>query len=60
MQDDLTSSTYNLFMRVRTWPAFSNHTRGDGGSVSNSLEGIHDKVHGGVGGHMGDPAVAGG
>ncbi len=60
MQDDLTSSTYNLFMRVRTWPAFSNHTRGDGGSVSNSLEGIHDRIHGAVGGQMGDVGVAGG
>jgi len=59
MQDDLTSSTYNLCTRVRTWPAFSNHTRGDGGSASNSLEGIHDRVHGTIGGQMGDPAVAG-
>ncbi|KAH9988351.1 hypothetical protein BJV77DRAFT_1061440 [Russula vinacea] len=50
IQGDLTSSTYNLFSRVRTWPAFSNHSVGDGGSSSNSLEAIHDRVHGTVGG----------
>ena len=59
MQTDLTQSTYNLCMRVKTWPAFSNHTPDDGGSASNSLEGIHDRVHGSVGGDMGDPSVAG-
>jgi tyrosinase len=45
--------------RVHTWPAFSNHTAGDGGSASNSLEGIHDEIHGLVGGQMGYPQVAG-
>jgi tyrosinase len=59
MQDDITTSTYNLLSRVNDWPAFSNHTPGDGGSASNSLEGIHDRVHGTVGGQMGDPSVAG-
>jgi tyrosinase len=59
IQGDITSSTYNLLMRVHTWPAFSNHTVGDGGSTSNSLEAIHDEIHGYVGGQMGDPAVAG-
>ena len=59
MQDDVTSSTYNLLTRVHTWPAFSNHTAGDGGSASNSLEAIHDEIHGYVGGQMGDPSVAG-
>jgi len=59
IQDDLTTSTYNLLTRVRTWPAFSNHTRGDGGSASNSLEAIHDEIHGYIGGQMGDPSVAG-
>jgi len=59
IQDDLTSSTYNLLTRVSTWPAFSNHTPGDGGSSSNSLEAIHDEIHGYIGGQMGDPAVAG-
>jgi tyrosinase len=59
IQDDITSSTYNLLSRVHTWPAFSNHTAGDGGSASNSLEAIHDEIHGYVGGQMGDPAVAG-
>jgi len=46
---------------VNTWPAFSNHTVGDGGSGSNSLEAIHDGIHVMVGGngHMGNPAVAG-
>ena len=59
IQDDITSSTFNLLSRVRTWPAFSNHTVGDGGSSSNSLEAIHDEIHGYIGGQMGDPAVAG-
>jgi len=59
LQNDITSSTYNLLTRVTTWPAFSNHTPGDGGSSSNSLEAIHDEIHGIVGGQMGDPAVAG-
>ncbi|KAF8263972.1 tyrosinase [Lactarius quietus] len=59
IQDDLTSSTYNLLTRVTTWPAFSNHTAGDGGSASNSLEAIHDEIHGYIGGQMGDPSVAG-
>ena len=59
IQDDITSSTYNLLTRVKTWPAFSNHTAGDGGSASNSLEAIHDEIHGTIGGQMGDPSVAG-
>ncbi|KAG8972801.1 hypothetical protein FRC05_009523 [Tulasnella sp. 425] len=54
------TNTYNLLTRVSTWPAFSNHTPGDGGSSSSSLEAIHDGIHGdvGAGGHMGDPFVA--
>lgn len=59
IQNDITSSTYRLLTRVQTWPAFSNHTPGDGGSSSNSLEAIHDEIHGTIGGQMGDPAVAG-
>lgn len=59
IQDDITSSTYNLLTRVTTWPAFSNHTPGDGGSASNSLEAIHDEIHAYIGGQMGDPSVAG-
>ncbi|KAI0297681.1 tyrosinase [Russula brevipes] len=59
IQGDLTSSTYNLLFRVGTWPAFSNHTPGDGGSSSNSLEAVHDEIHGYIGGHMGSPSVAG-
>lgn len=59
VQRDLTSSVYNLLSRVRTWPAFSNHSAGDGGSSSNSLEAIHDEIHGTIGGHMGYPEYAG-
>jgi tyrosinase len=59
IQEDITSSTFNLLTRVTTWPAFSNHTAGDGGSASNSLEAIHDEIHGYIGGQMGDPSVAG-
>jgi tyrosinase len=60
-QSDLTSKTYRLLTQVRTWPAFSNHSVGDGGSTSNSLEAIHDGVHVDVGGggHMASPDVAG-
>jgi tyrosinase len=58
-QDDITSSTYNMLTRVHTWAAFSNNTVGDGGSTSNSLEAIHNGIHGDIGGHMGNPAVAG-
>ncbi|EDR04243.1 tyrosinase [Laccaria bicolor S238N-H82] len=60
-QSNIRSNTYNLLTRVTTWPAFSNHTVGDGGSTSNSLEAIHDGIHVYVGGNgqMGDPAVAG-
>ncbi|KAH9889909.1 tyrosinase [Cubamyces lactineus] len=60
-QSDVTSKTFNLLARVHTWPAFSNHTPGDGGSTSNSLEAIHDGIHDAVGGggQMSDPAVAG-
>ncbi|KAJ7269098.1 tyrosinase [Mycena rebaudengoi] len=59
-QRQLRSKTLNLLTRVHTWPAFSNHTPGDGGSTSNSLEAIHDSVHVDVGGngHMSDPSVA--
>ncbi|KAF7295866.1 Tyrosinase [Mycena chlorophos] len=54
------SSTHSLFLRVHTWPGFSNHSPGDGGSTSNSLEAIHDMMHNNIGGlgHMSDPAVA--
>lgn len=60
-QEDITTSTYNMLTRITTWPAFSNHTPGDGGSASNSLEAIHDGIHVDVGGDgfMSDPAVAG-
>ena len=60
-QSSITSKTYNLLAFVHTWPAFSNHTPGHGGSTCNSLEAIHDCIHINVGGngHMGDTAVAG-
>jgi len=60
-QSGITTSTYNMLTRINTWPAFSNHTPGDGGSASNSLEGIHDGIHVDVGGQgqMADPSVAG-
>lgn len=50
-----------MLTRIHDWPAFSNHTVGDGGSTSNSLEAIHDGIHGnvGAGGQMSDPSVAG-
>ncbi|KAF8148054.1 tyrosinase [Crassisporium funariophilum] len=59
-QPDIRDSTYSMLTRVRTWTAFSNHTAGDGGSTSNSLEAIHDGIHVSVGGRgqMSDPAVA--
>nr|BAF74396.1 tyrosinase [Pholiota nameko] len=59
-QENITSNTYSMLTRVHTWKAFSNHTVGDGGSTSNSLEAIHDGIHVDVGGggHMADPAVA--
>ncbi|KAG8930241.1 hypothetical protein FRC01_003109 [Tulasnella sp. 417] len=59
-QEDIRDSTFNLLTRVRTWPAFSNHTTGDGGSASNSIEAIHDGLHVDIGGngHMSDPSVA--
>ncbi|KAJ7711400.1 tyrosinase [Mycena metata] len=60
VQRQLKTQTYNLLTRVHTWPAFSNHTPGDGGSTSNSLEAIHDGIHTDVGGNgqMSDPSVA--
>ena len=59
-QNDIRSKTYNLLAHVKEWPAFSNHTPGDGGSNSNSLEAIHDSIHVDVGGsgHMGNALLA--
>ncbi|CAA7270513.1 unnamed protein product [Cyclocybe aegerita] len=59
-QNDITSSTYSMLTRVHDWTAFSNHTVGDGGSSSNSLEAIHDGIHVDIGGRgqMADPSVA--
>ncbi|KAI0770111.1 photo-regulated tyrosinase [Fomes fomentarius] len=62
-QSNITLQTINLLTRVRTWPAFSNHSANgdDDDSVGSSLEAIHDGIHDQVGGtgHMGDPATAG-
>ncbi|KAH9929640.1 tyrosinase [Amylocystis lapponica] len=66
----LRKNIYHLMTRVGTWEAFSNHTPGDGGSATTSLEGIHDAIHLDVGGlastgdsaydgHMANPAIAG-
>ncbi|KAH9952079.1 photo-regulated tyrosinase [Amylocystis lapponica] len=66
----LRKSIYNLMTRVNTWEAFSNHTPGNGGSATASLEGIHDSIHVDAGGlvnsngvshngHMSNPAIAG-
>ncbi|KAJ7639993.1 hypothetical protein DFH06DRAFT_1430577 [Mycena polygramma] len=59
-QPDITSSTYNVLRRVRTWAVLSNHDVSTGGSTSDSLEAIHDGVNVDVGGsgQMSDPAVA--
>ncbi|KAI0288602.1 tyrosinase [Russula brevipes] len=59
IQHDLTECTYRLLFNVCTWHALSNDTPGDGGSSSNSLEAIHNEIHGYIGGHMGAPSVAG-
>ncbi|KAG9026425.1 hypothetical protein FRB95_008864 [Tulasnella sp. JGI-2019a] len=48
---NIRTSTYKLLTLVHTWPAFSNHTPGDGGLSSSSLEAIHGGIHGEVGGH---------
>ncbi|KAG9042400.1 hypothetical protein FS837_010910 [Tulasnella sp. UAMH 9824] len=59
-QDHIRQSIHHLLTRVKTWPAFSNHTPGAGGSASNSIGAIHDGIHLNVGGqgHMSDSAVA--
>ncbi|KAG8960488.1 hypothetical protein FRC00_000212, partial [Tulasnella sp. 408] len=59
-QEWIRDSTFNLLTRVKTWFAFSNHTAGDEGSASNSIEAIHDGIHVDVGGdgHMSSTSVA--
>lgn len=48
-------ATYDIFS-VHTWDKFSNYSpRGDG----RSLEGIHNRMHGAIGGHMAYPEFAG-
>ncbi|KAG8891850.1 hypothetical protein FRB99_003288, partial [Tulasnella sp. 403] len=59
-QRDTRTQTYNLLTRAKTWSAFSNSTAGDDGSLSTSLEGIHDGIHFLIGGHMGFQDFAGG
>ncbi|KAI0065560.1 photo-regulated tyrosinase [Artomyces pyxidatus] len=58
IQHQTTAKTYNLLTRVKTWPAFSNHTHGAGGNT-NSLEAIHDEIHDTISGQMGRPDLAG-
>ena len=50
-----------MFRDARTWPDFSNHTTGGRRSLVNSLEAIHDNIHGklGGGGHLSHVAIAG-
>jgi len=51
-----------MLTRVKSWDAFSNHTsNGFHKSLSNSLEAIHDNIHGKVGGdgQMSHVTVAG-
>lgn len=57
-QTNITRDTQRLFS-IDSWPAFSNHSPSPGGS-SNSLESIHDNIHGLTGGrgHMGAVPVA--
>jgi len=57
-QGQISRDTNRLFS-IETWPLFSNHSVGSGGS-SNSLESIHDTIHVLVGasGHMGNVPVA--
>ena len=60
-QNSTMSKTFQMLTKVDTWQAFSNHTVGDGGSTSNSLEAIHNGIHVIVrrGGHMSNSAVSG-
>jgi hypothetical protein len=58
-QSQLKERTRRLLSNVHNWYAMSNHSAGDDGTATSSLEAIHDTVHGTIGGHMGDPAVAG-
>jgi tyrosinase len=59
-QEQTTDDTIALLHMVHDWPGFSNH-RDSAGSVTSSLETIHDQIHVEVGGNgqMSDPSVAG-
>ena len=56
-----TLTIHYLLTRVTTWPAFSHHTVGNGGSTSNSLEDIHDGIHVYIrgNGQMSSPTITG-
>jgi len=58
-QEQTTDDTIALLHMVHDWPGFSNH-RDSAGSVTSSLETIHDQIHVEVGGNgqMSDPSVA--
>lgn len=59
------ATTRNMLLRVHDWGVFSNHFENaeeeDLPTVGNSLEGVHDIIHGlaGGAGHMGNVPVAG-
>jgi hypothetical protein len=58
---DIKNKTYAMLMNLNDWTAFSNHTaQPDTTEVATSIEGIHDMIHGIVGGngHMGNTAIA--
>ena len=58
-QSEFRQNTYRLLKYIKTWDDMSNNKRGTGHYAFNSLEAIHDSIHGAIGGHMGDTAVAG-
>ena len=58
-QYDITSSTIHMLVDVDDWFAFSNKKSGNAGSLSNSVEAIHDGIHVALGGSMSRSEVAG-
>lgn len=59
---DAREETFEMLTLIKNWNNFSNHTYApQQGAVANSLEAIHDNIHGLVGGsgHMGNIAYAG-
>jgi tyrosinase len=58
-QYDITSSTIHMLMDVDDWFAFSNKKSGNAGTLSNSVEAIHDGIHVALGGSMASSEAAG-